>query len=407
MKLSELILAEKIYIAGDGLEGRAADKFCAAHCPYVPREIVSPISESVEDEGGVWIVSPGIPRKFFDNIPKERITAGTEIFFDSLSDAERARVIGVSGTKGKSTTTKFCTEALNAAGRVAVAAGNYGVPLLEVFDDFELGKHEYVVAELSSYQLENLHTSPGIAIFLNLFPDHLDRHGSVEAYETAKHNLFLHQKKNEILILPDVSDISVEILSVIHKSTPLDPELFAKDSSFRAAHWCQNLGTVEKLFELLHLPHEAIEKTIQEFEGLPHRMQHFSHTHDREWWDDAICTNPEAAIASVQFFGKKLGALILGGQDRGMDCSPLATALITYAPEALVLVLESEAAKRFLEAIPNAILVQDFDEAVTHVLQSTSEGTDIVLCPAAPSYDSFKNFKEKGDAWQKAVTLMG
>ena len=201
MKLSDLILAKKIYIAGDGLEGQAADKFCAAHCPYVPREIISPIFEPVEDKGGVWIVSPGIPRTYFTHIPSERVTSGTEIFFDSLSDVDRKRVIGISGTKGKSTTTKFCTEALNAAGALAVAVGNYGVPLLNVFDAFELGEHEYIVAELSSYQLENLKTSPGIAIFLNLFPDHLDRHGSVENYTEAKSNLLKRILKYKLLNL--------------------------------------------------------------------------------------------------------------------------------------------------------------------------------------------------------------
>ncbi len=399
MKLTDLVLAEKIYIAGDGLEGQAADKFCQGHCPDVPREIISSVFDSVEDNGGVWIVSPGIPRKHFSHIPAERVTAGTEIFFDSLTDAERARVIGISGTKGKSTTTKFCVEALNAAGKSAIAAGNFGVPLLEVFDAFRNKTIEYVVAELSSYQLENLRTSPGIAIFLNIFPDHLDRHGSFDSYQKAKSNLWKYQENGDILITSKNTEIQHES----HKSELLSAEIFPEDSSFRAKHWCENFGTIKSLFDILGLPEEAIQKTAESFQGLPHRLQQFSTFENRTWWDDAICTNPEAACATVQFFGEKLGALIVGGQARGMDVRPLADILRKNASQGLVFVLESEASNSFLDVIEGSISVKDFDEAVRLVIEKTERGSNVVLCPAAPSYDSFKNYKEKGDAWQEAV----
>lgn len=406
MKFTDLSSAEKISIAGYGAEGKAAEKFCRTHFPDMFVEIIDPISDLVSDEGSMWIVSPGIPRKHFSHIPAKRVTSGTEIFFDSLEEEERARVIGISGTKGKSTTTKFCMEALNTAGKKAVAAGNYGVPLLEVFDDFKNGTIDYVVAELSSYQLENLRTSPGIAIFLNLFPDHLDRHGSFVSYQEAKSNLFLHQKKGDILISPKTYSGSFDVVSNVYRTEPLSLELFPENSSFRANHWRQNFGVLPKLFELLDLSSEIVAKTAQKFSGLPHRLQHFSSFANRLWWDDSICTNPEAAVATVQFFGKKLGALIVGGQDRGMDVSLLAEAISKYAPEALMFVLESESAERFVAAIPSAVRVSGFESAVSQIMSQMPEGLNAVLCPAAPSYDSFKNFKEKGDAWQAAVSQL-
>lgn len=403
MKLTDLIMVQKISIAGYGVEGKAAEHFCNTHCPTIPLNIVDRISSAVTDDGSVWIVSPGISRKFFHNIPKDRVTSGTEIFFDSLSDEERKKVIGISGTKGKSTTTKFCTESLIAAGKKAVAAGNFGVPLLAVFDNLKDGVVEYVVAELSSYQLENLKTSPGLVLFLNIFPDHLDRHGSFAKYKQAKSNLWSHQKKGDFLFLPHEREEEFQTTATIVFANPLNRELFPLNSPFRADHWCQNLGIVEKMFKTLHLPFSAIKETAAGFEGLPHRLEYFSSVQNRMWWDDAICTNPEAAIATVKFFGKTLGALVLGGQDRGMDCAPLATAISRYAPEALILILESEAADRFVSVLPKAQRVSDFDAAVSLIIEQTPEGTNAVLCPAAPSYDAFKNFKEKGNAWQKAV----
>jgi UDP-N-acetylmuramoylalanine--D-glutamate ligase len=406
MKLTDLISAQKISIAGYGVEGKAAELFCKIHCATIPLQIIDQVHSEVKDDGSVWIVSPGIPRKFFHNIPKERVTSGTEIFFDSLSDEERRKVIGISGTKGKSTTTKFCTESLIAAGKKAVAAGNFGVPLLNVFDALREGMVDYVVAELSSYQLENLETSPGLALFLNIFPDHLDRHGSFSEYQRAKSNLWKHQQKGDFLFVPKGRSEVFQTAATIVSSNSLSPDIFPLYASFRADHWCQNFGVVEKMFKTLQLPFSAIEKTAARFEGLPHRLENFSSVHERMWWDDAICTNPEAAIATVKFFGKTLGALILGGQDRGMDCVPLATAISQHAPEALILILESEAADRFLSVIPGAIRVSDFDAAVSLIVEKTQKGTNAVLCPAAPSYDRFKNFKEKGDAWQRAVALI-
>lgn len=401
MNLQDLLTATKISIAGYGVEGKAAEQFCKTQCPSVPLEIVDPINASVSDDGGVWIVSPGIPRTYFQNIPAERVTSGTEIFLDSLTDAERLRVIGISGTKGKSTTTKFCTEAFITAGKKAVAAGNFGVPLLEVFEDFQNEVYEYVVAELSSYQLENLQTSPGFSIFLNLFPDHLDRHGSVANYSAAKANLWNHQQKGDYLFVPAEIEMSFDTKSKVYKTESLSPELFPEDSAFRADHWLQNLGTVDVLFQILQISKQAIEQTAQEFVGLPHRLQQFSTAHKRTWWDDAICTNPEAAIATVKFFGDRLGAIILGGQDRGMDYSGLAE--ILSKTKAQVLILKSELSSPLQSLLPQAIEVASFDEAVTHILAHTPEGSDVVLCPAAPSYDAFKNFQEKGAAFQEAV----
>lgn len=406
MRIEQLVQAKKICIAGYGAEGNAAEKFLRVHVPGVEIEIVERVYDVVEDNGAVWVISPGIGREKFVTIPAERRTSGSEIFFDSLSEGRRKSVIGITGTKGKSTTVKFLAELLAAAGKNVVAVGNYGVPLLNVFDDLEVGKYDYVVAELSSYQLENLRTSPGIAVLLNLFPDHLDRHGGVENYFGSKKNIFAYQKSGDVCLLPnflteklDLSDVKSEV----REFGVLGENVFPEDSVFRALHWRENFGAVREVLKLLNISEEVMIDVAKKFEGLAHRLEKFSNAKNRVWWDDAICTNPGAACATVRFFGEKLGALIVGGQARGMDVSPLADCLFEVAPRALVLVLESESQDSFLSKINGARLVRDFDEAVKVILANVDEGLNVVLCPGAPSYDRFRKFTEKGDAWQASV----
>lgn len=408
MKLHTLTTEKKIRIAGAGAEGIAAEKFCKKHCPDSDIRMIDQINSPVPDDGATWIISPGIPRDFFSNIPADRQTSGTEIFFDSLPDDARKKVIGISGTKGKSTTTKFCAEMINHAGMRAVAAGNFGLPLLETFDDLVDEQIEYVVAELSSYQLENLRTSPGIAIFLNLSPDHLDRHGSFENYAAAKTNLWRHQHEGDFLIAPEpigMALMSTQLPGRIVTSRPVSADIFPPESVFRAPHFLENFGCAAGLTNVLGLPVSLVESTAREFRGLPHRLEFFAEKNGYKFFDDSICTNPESAIATVKFFGAKLTAIIVGGQDRGTDYSPLAHALRHVAPEALVVVLESEAAERIVEACDaedrSLVRVPDFETALEEI-NTRSDGT-VVLCPAAPSYDHYKNFRERGEAWQDAV----
>ncbi|MCF7846804.1 MAG: UDP-N-acetylmuramoyl-L-alanine--D-glutamate ligase [Candidatus Gracilibacteria bacterium] len=409
MIAKKLAAAEKFWIAGHGDEGRASERFLKKHFPKTPIEIVDSIHAPVKFEPGIWIISPGIPRKFFETIPAENQTSGTEIFFGLLSNAERKKVIGVSGTKGKSTTVKFISELLQNAGKKAVAAGNFGVPLLEIVDDFQAGKINFVVAELSSYQLERLKTSPGIAIFLNLFPDHLDRHGTTENYFRAKSNLWQHQKPDDFLISPEPVGMHLSMMNPPGRlilSQPLEASLFAEDSVFRAPHFLQNFGTAQSLRQILKLPEAAIKKTATAFEGLPHRLEFFAEIGKQKFYDDSICTNPESAIATVQFFSGKLAAIVLGGQDRGMDFGSLGKALRMLAPRALVIVLKAETETRILQMCEaeglNFVRVKSMAEAAEIIGKKAPTGS-VVLCPGAPSYDQYKNFRERGEAWKQAV----
>ncbi|MBT3348940.1 UDP-N-acetylmuramoyl-L-alanine--D-glutamate ligase [bacterium] len=413
MNSEKLAAAEKFWIAGHGAEGRASEKFLRKHFPAMPIEIVDPVREPVKFESGIWVISPGIPRRFFENIPAENQTSGTEIFFEFLDENLRKKVIGISGTKGKSTTTKFVAEFLENAGKSAIAAGNFGVPLLEILDDFLAEKIEFVVAELSSYQLENLKISPGIAIFLNFSPDHLDRHGDAGNYFHAKSNLWQHQKSDDFLIVPENLGLRFSMLKLPGRlilSRKISAKNFAETSVFRAPHFLENFGTAEVVRQILKLPETALKKTAENFIGLPHRLEFFAEKNGRKFYDDSICTNPGSAAATVKFFGGTLAAIVLGGQNRGLSYEILAEEIRKKSPRALVVVLDSEISKKVLETCDahdlEIVRAENLDEAVKIIFEKTNSGS-IVLCPAAPSYDRWKNFHERGNAWQTAVKNFG
>ncbi|MCF7906155.1 UDP-N-acetylmuramoyl-L-alanine--D-glutamate ligase [Candidatus Gracilibacteria bacterium] len=410
MKFENFSSLQKILLYGYGREGQSSEQFLKSKFPHISLTIF-------EDKEGLpkldfssfdlILVSPGVPRKKITGVIPEKIMSQTELFFENLPEEKRKRVIGITGTKGKSTTVKFCAEMLENAGKKGAIGGNYGVPLLDLYDDFLGDTLEWIVCELSSYQLEHLKVSPHISIFLNFFPDHLDRHGTTENYFNAKKNLWSHQKSGDIFIVPEVSR------TLIGKSPqnpifakPAPEEFFPKNSILRFLHFRQNLGAVVKLAELLQIPEEVLQKTAQKFQGLPHRLEFVAKKNDIRFYDDSISTNPDSTLASVNAFGEKLGSIILGGQDRNQKFDTLLARLKELRVQ--IIVLQSEISDRIFRTaekqnIEKIILAKDIPGAVYSATQKTLKRKICLLSPAAPSYDRFKNFQEKGSVFQKEV----
>jgi len=409
---STLKNSKKVLLYGYGVEGKSTKKFLQKHFPELKITIFNDSSNSsaiAEELYDLIILSPGIPRSKVKNISPDKITSQTELFFSNLPEEKRKKVIGITGTKGKSTTTKFCTEVLENAGHTVKIGGNYGIPLLDLFDDFLADKFEFIVAELSSYQLENLSVSPGIAIFLNFFQDHLDRHKTIQNYFLAKKNLWLHQRTGDWFIVTEVSRnlIGQSPQNPIFTSK-LSADFFPKNSIFKAGYWLENFGTIKKLAELLNISEEIVFDTSQKFKGLPHRLEFFKTRKEIKFYDDAISVNPDATLATVTFLDKNLGSIILGGQDRQQNFSNLTkklSSLNTY-----LIILKSEVSASLLKncqknKIPNEKIsvVNNLTEAVDIAFQKTSPQHICLLSPASPSYDQFKNFEEKGALFQKLV----
>ena len=425
MKQEQIAKAQKILLYGYGQEGQSSHQYLSKKFPdkkitifdenpfHQTETIKIPdfcLHQKNKCHYDLIIVSPGVSRKKLLNAPPEIITSNTEIFFDNLPDTLRKKVIGISGTKGKSTTTKCCTEVLQESGLKAIACGNYGLPLLDLLDDFINGKYDYLVAELSSFQLENLQKSPGIAIFLNLFNDHLDRHKTPYNYQQAKINLWKHQTKDDLFITPAKTDLINKTPKYNTQpilSFPVPKEIFPEGSIFRAPYFLENTGTIQTLIEHLHLPKTALRKVAQQFKGLPHRLEYFATKQNIKFYDDALSTNPDATKASVEFFGPTLGSIILGGQDRKTSFDKLIETL-NKLTNAHIIILESETKTKLLHSChkinyQKIHITKNLKEATQKAFEITPPNTICLLSTAAPSFGLFKNYKEKGQQFKAHV----
>ena len=417
MKLAQLEKAKSILIYGFGREGTSSYKFLRRRFPKKKIVVYDKMKKGARipslKKFDVVVVSPGVSEKKLKGARPTTLTSNNRIFFDNIPEEKRKRVIGITGTKGKSTTTKFCAELLANAGWRVRGVGNIGLPLLDSYDSLMRGRLDYVVVELSSYQLGTLHASPGIALFLNLYPEHLNRHGSFARYADAKKNIWKFQAAEDVVIAPKkLKPIIVSPRASAPRSrvllAPRAPAtLFPKDSIFSSAHFRDNFGAVCKLANLLHISNSTLRTTAKKFRGLPYRMEHFATKKGIRFYDDSLSTNPDSTLAAVRFFGKRLGAIVLGGQDRGQHFDELAKALKTTG--AVVIILGSETSAGIARAMKkNGVQkwhhAATLKEAVARIYELANPGSCAVLSPAAPSYDRFKNYEEKGSAFKKFVT---
>lgn len=410
MKFEQLQQAKRVLIYGCGKEGTAARAFIAKKFPALRVDLYDEGIKTFSRKPNlllfdVIVVSPGVSLNKLRGVSKKKITSVTDLFFDNISDALRRKIIGVTGTKGKSTTVKFIAEMLAHAGYRCAIGGNFGVPVLQLFNDFTRRKYDYIVVELSSYQLADLRVSPGVALFLNLFPDHLDRHGTVGRYGQAKKNIFRHQKPGDILITPKKWKIIAKGHKVI-LSLPASAAMFPAGSIFRAPHFLDNFGAVVALARHLHISKRDVSHVAKGFKGLPHRLEFVALRRGIRFYDDSISTNPTSTLAGIVFFQKDLGSIILGGQDRKQNFRFLIQKLKEM--DVWIIVLHSETARRILNTA--AALgyhrineAKTMTEAVAVAARETAPGKICLLSTAAPSYDNFKNYEEKGNEFKRSV----
>lgn len=412
MDLKTLQKSNVILIAGYGLSGKAAEAFIRKHAPAADIRI---FDEEMDDCGSfeleemdMVIRSPGFP---IDKLPfsPEITTTQTEIFLASLPEDKRRKVIGITGSKGKSTTTKFCAEVLEKSGKKVAIGGNYGIPLFELYDDFIEGRYDFIVAELSSFQLEDISVSPGISIFLNLFPEHLDRHGSLDLYAKAKNNIWKFQKDGDLLLSAQkIKDIPSRCIVC----KPIDTGHFPKESIFNAEHFRENLGTIWKLCDELNIDHKHFTDTARSFKGLEHRLEFFIEKNGIKFYNDSISTNPDSAIAAVSHFESEIGTLVLGGRFGSEGFEELVDTIKKKAPDTLILLPESECRKMITRCLEESkfpkeqvLLCTDYKDLVKKCFENTSPGKVCLFSPAAKSFDIFENYAIRGKDFKRLVEV--
>ena len=340
---------------------------------------------SLLDGVDVLVKSPGVPREaplvlaaHDRGIP---VWSEVELGFRLLPDS---RFVGVTGTNGKTTTTELLGAIFRAAGRDVTVAGNVGTPLTSVREA------DWVVCELSSFQLEDVHDfACDVAVLLNLEPDHLDRHGSFAAYRDAKLRIF--ERAGAKIVPRGLGLEGIEFAA--DDPLPAEPLI-------RGAHNRENAAAATAAARAAGIGDEAIADGLRTFPGVPHRLELVAERGGVRYVNDSKATNVAAALRALAAYSDEPVHLILGGSPKGEDFSPLAAAI---GPNVRSVHLIGAEAPRLAEVIDG-----DRDEtlgaAVAHAARLARSGDVVLLSPACASYDQFANFEERGETFRELVT---
>lgn len=365
----------------------------------------------------VIIKSPGIPPSATLAKYGAKTIGAVQIFLDTIAGSGTT-VIGVTGSKGKSTTSSLIAAALKQAGKDVYLVGNIGEPSIAHIANAKDGT--IFVHELSSYMLLGLTSSPHIAVVTSFFPEHLDYHAStvlstgstpLEAYLDAKKHITRFQTEDDAVYFNADSPGAVSIASEgLGRKIPVHADDCPVDlaaTKLIGEHNRENIALAWKVCEDLGINDAIATEAIKAFTPLPHRLQPLGTHHGIRWVDDAISTTPESAIAALDALGDDVATIILGGQDRGNDFSGLAARLKNSRVKTALLFPGSgpriRAAIEATEATITLIDADSMEQAVSAAKKHTPNGSIVLLSTASPSYGMFKNFEEKGDIFQKCV----
>jgi UDP-N-acetylmuramoylalanine--D-glutamate ligase len=345
--------------------------------------------EVVVKSPGISLYDPVVVRARANGV---RFTSLLNLWFAA---APTCRTICVTGTKGKSTTTALIAHILRGVGWNAVAAGNIGVPVMELPRD----GLDAAVIEVSSYQAADFDGQCDIAVLTSLHQEHLDWHGSVAAYRRDKLNLLRHARH---------AVINRDALAVVGETLDLDSldlatfaacsELHVNNRYLGRPHNLSNLAGALAVARSLGLDPAAALRAVEDFPPLPHRQQEIGEVHGVLYVDDSISTTPEAAIAALDVYQDRPATVIIGGHDRGIDYGALVERLRAEPRPCVVLIDASGKRIHGLLGAGQCVrFAESMHEAVAQAREMTPSGGVIVLSPAAPSYGRYRSFVERGE----------
>ncbi len=364
------------------------------------------------------IKAPGVSFKDVDTT-NINITSQIELILESMPN----KVIGVTGTKGKSTTSSLIYSILKENNKDAILAGNIGVPILSMIE--QIKDETIIVLEMSSHQLEFLNTSPHIGVVLNLFEDHLDHAGNVKHYHECKMHMFLNQIDDDHMIycsdnetlntLVNTYDFKAKkyTVSLNDEATIYlkddkvyynDTEVFASNISknLLGVHNLENIMVAFLVSKILKLDDNLTLKAIKDFKSLPYRLENIGTVNDVCYYVDTLATIPEATIEAIEAI-PNVNTLIFGGMDRGISYEGFAERLASFNIEHFICMPKT--GHTIGKKLPQdkTFFVDNLEEACNLAKKITKKNTVCLLSPAAASYDNFKNYAEKGDKFKEYI----
>jgi UDP-N-acetylmuramoylalanine--D-glutamate ligase len=341
---------------------------------------------------GLLVKSPGVPAE----APLAVAARGRGIpVWSEIELASRLLpnpILGVTGTNGKTTTAEWLGFMLGAP-----VAGNVGRALSEL--DGEPEPEQLVVVELSSFQLEDVHEfRPRIAVLLNLEPDHLDRHGSFEAYRDAKLRIFENQTEADTAVVPRGLGDELQLRARQVEFAADDP--LPAEPSLRGVHNRENAAAAVAAARAAGAGEEEIARGLRDFRGVPHRLELVAERGGVGYVNDSKATNVAATLPALAAYEDEPVRLILGGSRKGEDFAPLAAAL---GPNVRAVYVIGETADELARAIPDTIRAGDLATAVERAATAAQPGEVVLLSPACASYDQFRDFEERGEEFKRLV----
>lgn len=388
-------------------------------------------------EKDLIVVSPGVRLdiKPIQQAQKMGVFVMSEV--ELASQFINEPIIAVTGTNGKTTTSTMIAEMIQMGGKSVFLGGNIGTPLSEYALKRE--KVDWVVAEVSSFQMDCAYSlKPAVAVFLNLAPDHLDRYPSFEEYVQAKMKLKNNMTENDHIIAnvrdqkllsfltnvaPKVlyfsSDALVRLpvqLSENFEGVMLDPStemhlkstrwkehaFCLKDVQLRGLHNKENMMAAALAAKLAGITNESIQKTINQFKPLPHRMEFVARKNQVNFFNDSKGTNVHSLLRSLESFNEPL-ILIAGGRDKGEDYSLLSGAIRKHVKNLILVGEAKEKINRTVGDFSETFLVGTFEEAVYLAYQKSRSGDVVLLSPGCASQDMFKNYEERGNYYKNLI----
>ena len=411
---------KRILIAGFGREGQSTLRFLQKFLPNAEIGIADKNESAFKcidkqsytiycgddylknaSDYDIVIKTPGISVKDID-IDKDLISSQTDLFLEAF----HSQVIGVTGTKGKSTTSSLIYHLLKESGRDVILAGNIGIPVFDCVQN--INRRTIIVYELSAHQLQFINKSPHVGILLNVFEEHLDHFGTFEKYKEAKINVLRYMGDNDVAIVNnrlcfeslildkkyvDFENYNFEDYNIKWDSIPILGE-HNKLNVKAALCACYAFGlTIDEL-----IPH------LYTFKPLEHRQEYVGTFNGVKFYNDSISTIPQATIAALNTI-KNVNFLLLGGFDRGIDYEPLAE-FLKYNVLSYILIT-GDAGRSIKKQLQNVgyegevLEYEDMQSAFILINKYSKEGDVCLLSPAAASYDRYKNFEERGKVFKE------
>jgi UDP-N-acetylmuramoylalanine--D-glutamate ligase len=439
---------QKILVVGAARSGLAAAEFLASRGASVTVNDSKPESELKEAAGlrekGIQVVAGSHPQELFENSDLIVASPGVPLALEPFKRARAAgvpviaevelaarflhgRLIGITGSNGKTTTTALTGELLRTAGLPSQVGGNIGTPLVSLIETSR--DDGFTVVELSSFQLEAVdRLRLFVSVITNITPDHLDRYDSMEDYVAAKANIFRNQTASDFAVL-NVDDERVSKMDsmtgarpiffsrrreleqgiflrdgkVVHRALGAERELIERDEILlRGDHNLENVMAALAAGLACGASPGSMRECIRSFKGVEHRLEFVAEINGVKFYNDSKATNVDAAIKCIEAFPGGVN-VILGGKDKGSDYSPLAP-LIRQRCSNVILI--GAAAEKIAASLKNTRPLHSaatMQEAVETGLKLGKPGEIVLLAPACASFDMFENYEHRGRVFKEAV----